>query len=64
MIARPVSAELSVAEYERTLNVQLWKNYCDEYRIFLRSPGGQETQLPEMVNGVKERAALQLHSQL
>ena len=53
MIARPVSAELSVAEYERTLNVQLWKNYCDEYRIFLRSPGGQETQLPEMVNGGK-----------
>ena len=44
---------LAVAEYERTLNVQLWKNYCDTYRIFLRSPGGQETQLPELVNGGK-----------
>ncbi len=52
-VAHPVSAELAVAEYERTLNVQLWKNYCDTYRIFLRSPGGQETQLPELVNGGK-----------
>ena len=53
MIARPASIELAVAEYERTLNVQLWKNYCDEYRIYLRSPGGQEAQLPEMINGGK-----------
>lgn len=53
LIARPVSVELSVADYERSLNIQLWKNYCDEYRIFLRSPGGQETQLPQMVNGGK-----------
>lgn len=52
-IARPVSVELAVAEYERTLNVQLWKNYCDTYRIFLRSPGGQETQLPAMIGGGK-----------
>lgn len=53
LIARPVSIELAVADYERTLNIQLWKNYCDEYRILLRSPGGQETQLPKMVNGGK-----------
>lgn len=53
LIARPVSVELAVAEYERTLNVQLWKNYCDTYRIFLRSPGGQETQLPQTINGGK-----------
>ena len=53
MIARPASIELAVAEYERTLNVQLWKNYCDKYRIYLRSPGGQEAQLPEMINGGK-----------
>lgn len=51
--ARPASVELAVAEYERSLNVQLWKNYCDEYLIFLRSPGGQEAQLPEMINGGK-----------
>ena len=52
-VARPVSVELAVAGYERSLNVQLWKNYCDEYRIYLRSPGGQEAQLPKMVNGGK-----------
>ena len=52
-VARSVSVELAVAEYERSLNIQLWKNYCDEYRIYLRSPGGQEAQLPEMINGGK-----------
>ncbi len=52
-VARPTSIELAVAGYERNLNVQLWKNYCDVYRIYLRSPGGQEAQLPQMVNGGK-----------
>ena len=52
-VARPASVELAVAEYERSLNIQLWKNYCDIYRIYLRSPGGQEAQLPRMVNGGK-----------
>ena len=45
--------ELAVAEYERTLNIQLWKNYSDVYRIFLRSPEGQETELPFAVEGGK-----------
>lgn len=39
--------ELAVAAYETALNVQLWKNYADNYRITLRSPGGEEIQLPE-----------------
>lgn len=52
-VARPASVELAVAEYERSLNIQLWKNYCDEYRIYLRSPGGQEAQLPQTINGGK-----------
>lgn len=51
--ARTAFIELAVADYERSLNVQLWKNYCDEYRIYLRSPGGQEAQLPKMINGGK-----------
>lgn len=38
--------ELAVGNYETTLNIQLWKNYNDVYRIFLRSPGGTETELP------------------
>ena len=45
--------ELSVAAYERNLNVQLWKNYSDVYRVTLRSPGGQESPLPEAVEGGK-----------
>lgn len=45
--------ELSVSAYERSLNVQLWKNYSDKYRITLRSPGGQESSLPEAVEGGK-----------
>ncbi len=50
---RSAQVELAVAEYEQSLNVQLWQNYSDSYRIYLRSPGGQETQLPESVEGGK-----------
>jgi len=50
---QPAQIELAVAEYERSLNVQLWKNYSDIYRIYLRSPGGQEVQLPESINAGK-----------
>ena len=39
--------ELAVASYETALNVQLWKNYADSYRITLRSPAGEEALLPE-----------------
>lgn len=44
----PQLVELAVADYETTLNVQLWKNYTDEYRITLRAPGGQEVQVPTL----------------
>ncbi len=42
-----------MAQYERSLNVQLWKNYSDVYRIYLRSPGGQEAELPSRIEGGK-----------
>ncbi len=51
--ARPAEVQLAVGEYERSLSIQLWKNYSDVYRIFLRSPGGQEAPLPESVQGGK-----------
>lgn len=51
--ARPAEIQLAVAEYERSLSIQLWKNYSDVYRIYLRSPGGQEAPLPEPVEGGK-----------
>lgn len=45
------TVELAVAQYETMLNVQLWKNYVDSYRISLRSPGGEEILLPEPGQG-------------
>lgn len=45
--------ELSVAEYERTLNIQFWKNYNDVYRVRLRSPGGQEAEVTAPVESGK-----------
>ena len=51
--------ELAVAEYERNLNVQIWKNYSDEYRIRLRSPGGQETELSSRTEGGKYTVLLE-----
>ena len=50
---RTAQVELAVAEYERNLNVQLWKNYSDEYRIWLRPPGGQEVELSGRTEGGK-----------
>lgn len=34
------TVELSVGNYEPSLNVQLWKNYVDEFSITLESPTG------------------------
>ena len=56
--------ELAVAQYERSLNVQLWKNYSDVYRIFLRSPGGQETELSGRIQGGKYTLQLEQTSVL
>lgn len=50
---RTAEVELTVAEYERSLSIQLWKNYSDIYRIRLRSPGGQESALPQTIEGGK-----------
>lgn len=38
--------ELAVAEYETSLNVQLWKNYADIFRVVLYSPGGGRYEIP------------------
>lgn len=37
----PVRVELAVAPYERSVNVQLWKEYVDRFRITLVAPGGE-----------------------
>ncbi len=33
--------EVVVADYERNITVQLWKNFADSFRIMLRTPAGQ-----------------------
>lgn len=50
-VAEDTVVELAVADYETTLNIQLWKNYNDIYRIYLRSPGGQREEISPAVQG-------------
>lgn len=35
-----VTSEIAIGEYERSTNVQLWKSYTDQIRIFVESPSG------------------------
>ena len=36
----PVTVEFSIGEYQNSTNLQLWKSYADEIRIFLESTSG------------------------
>ncbi len=63
-VADSRAVELAVAEYERNLNFQLWKNYSDEYRVRLRSPGGQEAELNPAVESGKYTLQLEQTSLL
>ena len=58
--------ELIVGEYETGLNVQLWKEYVDRYRVRLRSPGGEEiiidTDRPGKQTYQVERTTLLLYN--
>lgn len=44
---RETIVELAVSEGERTLNVQLWKQYVDSFAIELQSPTGNVLYVPE-----------------
>lgn len=52
-VADDTRVELAVAEYETTLNIQLWKNYNDVYDVRLRAPGGQEAEITVPVGSGK-----------
>ena len=52
-ITRDSRVELAVGNYERSLNIQLWKNYSDVFRIRLQSPGGEEAELSTSIQGGK-----------
>lgn len=43
--------ELIIGEYERTLNIQLWKNYADVFTVILQAPSGQEIIVQPDKNG-------------
>ena len=45
--------ELSVGNYQRTVSVQLWKEYTDIFKIKLVSPGGRETEVDILSSGGK-----------
>lgn len=50
--------ELAVGEYERSLSIQLWKQYSDVFRITLRSPEGSTLMLTSTVNPQKQEFVL------
>ena len=52
-ISRDSRVELAVGNYERNLNIQLWKNYSDVFRIRLQTPGGEEAELSTNIQGGK-----------
>ncbi len=52
-IERDSLVELAVGSYVRSLNIQLWKNYSDVFRIRLRAPGGESAELSTNIQGGK-----------
>ncbi len=50
-VKEEVRVELSVASYERALNVQLWKEYVDVFRITLIAPGGERQEIETRQTG-------------
>ena len=46
------TVDLTIADPEPSLSIQLWKDYCDQFRVTLRSPGGSAVNLlPERLDG-------------
>ena len=52
-ITRDSLVELAVGSYVRSLNMQLWKNYSDVFRIRLQAPGGENAELSTNIQGGK-----------
>lgn len=50
----PLEVEFAVASYEPTLNLQIWKNYVDTYRIVITAPLGERYILQEALLGKAE----------
>lgn len=52
-----LEVEFAVASYEPTLNLQIWKNYIDRYRIVITAPLGESYVISENQPG-KSKAVL------
>lgn len=50
--------ELSVGEYERSLSIQLWKQYSDTFQIKLRAPDNTFIVLSDSENARKQEFAI------
>ena len=50
--------EIAVGEYERTLSIQLWKQFGDVYAIRLQAPDNTIISLSDTVNGGKQEFEL------
>lgn len=48
---RRENQELSIGEYETELSIQLWKNYIDNFRVFLVAPDGQQLEIDTLKMG-------------
>jgi len=46
--------EFTVGEYERSLSLQLWKQYSDEFELRLQAPNQTESILTNLVNAGKQ----------
>lgn len=54
-LAREIQVvELAVGEYERSLSLQLWKQYSDVIEIRLQAPNQEEVVLTNLVNAGKQ----------
>ena len=49
-----LDVEFAVASYEATLNLQIWKNYIDTYRITITAPLGEQFIIQEELRGQTE----------
>lgn len=46
-------AELNVGNYQPSVNVQLWKEYVDQFRVVLISPSGIRTEIDTLRTGMQ-----------
>lgn len=54
ILDREKRVECNISAYQRALNISLWKNYADSFRLEVRSPGGERLEIPLDRNGKRD----------